>query len=451
MPDDALITLAFARNLVDHGCWCITEGLEVNTATSPATVWLYALVYAVLGHAFWVAGAVFAACYGAIGWLLHRLGGPGALVAGLLLLATSPVLTASVGMETILGVLVLLAATAVAWGGRWVSTAVVVGAAPVIRPDLAIGALAAVGICAAARREWRRPLLAVVGGGLLVSPWYLFSWWHFGSPWPDTLPVKSFQGGWGREGSVHLWNALPSFLQTSPTPTWLTLALLVATTGAAGVAVGRRQWPAVAVLVGGAGEFAALSTSATTPVIYYPGILLGAASCTVALVAATRRWMTAVPALLVVGSVGYLGHHADELAAGYHPLRQNWATNAQYEQIVDELPTDAVTYSPGEVGALAFYCQDRGCRVVDPFLADPGASGRPSHGGAASTPRWGSRTPTAARLRRRCPPGTSWSSPTRPGRGRRATSPPWVACGTRATRGSRWVRLGTGSGTRREV
>jgi hypothetical protein len=375
MPDDALITLAFARNLVDHGCWCITDGLEVNTATSPAAVWLDALAYAVLGHAFWAAGVVFVACHGALGWLLHHLAGPGALVAGLLLLATSPVLTASVGMETILGVVVLLAVTAAAWSGRWASTAVLVATAPVIRPDLAVGAVAAVAVCAAARRESRRPLLAVGAGAVLVSPWYVFSWWHFGSPWPDTLPVKAFQPGWG-DGSVHLWNSLPLFLQTLPTASWLTVALLVAAVGAAGVAVARRQWPAVAVLVGGVGEFAALSTSATTPIIYYPGILVGAASCAVALVAAAHRWTLAVPALLVAGSVGYLSHHADALASGYHPLRQNWATNAQYARIVDGIPTDAATYSPGEVGALAFYCEDHGCRIVDPFLADPGRVGR---------------------------------------------------------------------------
>jgi hypothetical protein len=54
------------------------------------------------------------------------------------------------------------------------------------------------------------------------------------------------------------------------------------------------------------------------------------------------------------------------------PVRQNWASNVEYAAIAAALPTAGVVYSNGEIGALAYFCLDHDCRVVDPYLSDPG-------------------------------------------------------------------------------
>lgn len=374
MPDDALITLAFARNLVDHGCWCITTGLEVNTATSPLTVWLYALLYAVSGQAFVAAGLLLVTCYAACAWWLRCLGGSGACLLGVMLLAGSPILIASVGMETLLAVTVLLGAVTAAVSRRWPAVALAMAAAPLTRPDLAAGVVGAVLLVAVLDGMWRRAVAALVAGLAATSPWYAFSWWHFGSVWPDTLPVKSGQGGWGADGSIHLVNSLPLLMSQSPTAIWIAVFVLVGGVVAAALSLDRGNSVPVALAVGGCLEFAALASTATTPIIYYPGVLVGAMSLTLALGAAAVRWLLFWPILAIVAGFTFTVHHADNILGGFVPLRQNWATNAEYERIVAELPTDAPVYSPGEIGAFAFYCLDRrpACTVVDPFLADPG-------------------------------------------------------------------------------
>ena len=108
MPDDALISLSFARNLAEHGCWCLTTGIESNTATSPLNVGLLAVLVVVTGHAFVAAGVLLAACLAASAAWLDALGGRWAALLGVALLASSPVLTSSVGLETYLAAAILI-------------------------------------------------------------------------------------------------------------------------------------------------------------------------------------------------------------------------------------------------------------------------------------------------------------------------------------------------------
>ena len=115
-----------------------------------------------------------------------------------------------------------------------------------------------------------------------------------------------------------------------------------------------------------------LAVSQAPPMMYYAGPALGALGVALVLAATRARCGWVAPVLLIVGGVAVSSLHGAGWADGLAPLRQNWATNLEYEAIARDLPTEGVVYSSTEIGALAFYCQDRGCTVVDGILADPG-------------------------------------------------------------------------------
>lgn len=368
LPDDGLISLAFARNLAEHGQWAITTGVESNSATSPLNVWLLAGLHLLTGHRAFVAAALLlmaSLAVTAVG--LRRLGGPAAALVGPALLATSPVLTSSLGLETYLCAAVLVALVRAAADGRWVVAGLLTGAAFLARPDLTVAAVAAVLVIGVAVH--RRVLWALPIGAATTLPWVVFSWWHFGSAWSNSVAVKWANGSWGGDTltSVSYW------WEAFPGP-----ALLIGVTLAAGgfavvVAVARRQWPAVAFGAAGAAHLAALSLTETPPIEYYlaPSIVgLGLALVLVA--ARSGRWALAVPSVIVAGAVGLSVVHVPLWAQGIAPMRQNIATNEEYRAIVQGLPTDGAVMG-GEIGAYSFYCMDRrpACTVVDPVLSDP--------------------------------------------------------------------------------
>jgi len=137
------------------------------------------------------------------------------------------------------------------------------------------------------------------------------------------------------------------------------------------VAAWRRWWPACAFGVGGAVHLGALLSTPTPPTEYYLAPAMTGLGLALVLVAARARWALVVPAAVVAGSVALSIAHGALWSEGLAPMRQNWATNAEYAAIARELPVDAPIMS-GEIGALAFSCQDRGCTVIDPVLTDPG-------------------------------------------------------------------------------
>ena len=185
MPDDALITLSFARNVAEHGCWCLSSGIESNTATSPLNVGLLAVVVLVTGHAFWAAAAVLAGSLALISVWMRRLGGAPAAVLGPLVIASAPVFASAVGMETVLVAAVLVGLVRYAHETRTVATGVLVAAAWYVRPDVIVPAIAVVLVAALVHRA-PRLVAALPLGAVLVAPWAAFSWWHFGSAWANS-------------------------------------------------------------------------------------------------------------------------------------------------------------------------------------------------------------------------------------------------------------------------
>lgn len=370
MPDDGLISLSFARNLAEHGQWALTTGIESNTATSPLNVGLLAgLHLATGGHAFVAAALLLGACLAASAIWLHSLGGTSAALLGPALLATSPVLTSSIGLETYLCAAVLIGLVRYGADGRWAAAGVFTGAAVLARPDLTVPALVAVGVLAASRRQL---LLALPVGGLVALPWVLFSWLHFGSAWANSVAVKWAVGAW--DGGVNSISNPVYFFGMWPFATMTIAATLIGGVVAVTVALRRRQWPAAALGLAGAAHLLTLASTSTPPIEYYLGpSVTGLGMALVLVTARGPQWALAAPEAVVAGCVALSIAHGSLWAEGLAPMRQNMATDAQYAVIARELPTDGVVMG-GEVGALAFYCQDRrpACTIVDPVLSDPG-------------------------------------------------------------------------------
>ena len=106
--DDAYISVDFARNLANQGCWCVTPGMVSNTATSPLWVGLLAALMLVLPPVVvWSCDLCVASDIGCgdVGDEPSRLGwSPIAGPLAALLLASSPLIQASVGLESLLAV-----------------------------------------------------------------------------------------------------------------------------------------------------------------------------------------------------------------------------------------------------------------------------------------------------------------------------------------------------------
>lgn len=384
LPDDGMISLTYARNLAEHGCWCLTSGVGANTATSPLNVALLAAGIVVFGSPMITVGALLTGCLAALAMWLRRLGGDLAALVGPALLASTPVLTSALGLETYLAVALLVAVVRYGTGVRPRAVGVASGLAVLSRPDMAVAVAAAVVVLASARGWWPRVRTAAGTALLVAGPWFALAWWRLGSAWPDTLPVKAGQSGWGAGGTVHLLNSLPLYLQAWPVATGLTLAVLAVGALAVGLAVRDRSWPAVALGLGGTADLLAMAATAQAPAAYYVGPAVGGLGLAAVLVstgrarhrrrrsASTPVGLSAVVVAIVTVSMLFSIGRVDQWLTGMAPLRQNWATNEQYAQIAAELPTEGVVYSSGEIGALAFFCLDHGCRVVDPYLADPG-------------------------------------------------------------------------------
>lgn len=369
-PDDALIHAAFARNLLESGCWCITPGIPVNTATSPLWVWLLVLVGGPLGSVIAAGAALLAGCLAATAEGLYRLRGTWAAVLGTVLVACAPVMASAVGMETFLAVALLVWLVERCTVGSWQWAGVLGGLLVLTRPDLAVAVLAVVAVFAVDRR-WRHLWLALPAAALVAAPWHAVSWVVFGSAWPDTVPLKSAMGGWGSDGSIHLWNAAGLYFASWPIATALALAALAVGALAVPVALERRDLAAVALAAGGVADFALIAASGGPPAHYYAGPAvcgLGLCAVLVGVHGRTGWWPVAA---VTAASAGFVLAFWPHWMTGQAPIRTNWATNADYAAIAAALPRDGVVINKGEIGALAYHCLDYGCRVVDGLLADP--------------------------------------------------------------------------------
>lgn len=368
MPDDAYIHAAFARNLLERGQWAITPGIPVNTATSPLWVWLLVIVGGPLSSVIAAIAVLLAGCLAAVAEGLYRMRGRWAALLGTGLVATAPVMNSAVGMETALAVTLLVWLVERAAAGSWRWAGLLGGLLVLTRPDLAVAVLAVVVVLA--RRD-RKAWSALAVAAVVPLPWYLLSWVVFGSAWPDTVALKSTMGGWGPDGSVHLWNAVPLYAQSWPIATWLTVTVVVLGAAAVPVALERRDRVALALAAGGVADFVFIAASGGPPAHYYAGPMVCGLGLAGVLIGVRGRLGWVPLAIAVAATAAFTVSFVPHWTEGLAPFRTNWATNVQYAAIAEGLPRDGLVINEGEIGAVAFHCLEHGCRVVDGLLADP--------------------------------------------------------------------------------
>lgn len=386
LADDAYITLAIARNFAEDGTWAVTPGLVSNTATSPLQILVLAVGTLMVGGSpigglgVVLAGSL-AATSAAVTALALRCGmawwaGPLAAV----LLASCPLMMATVGLESFLLVAILAGLVLAQHAGRTVTAGMMCGLVVLARPDAGVFALTAAlaAVLAAPSLGVAVRRVGVMAGTAVgvVTPWLVASTLLFGVPVPDTLAWKTAQTQ-GLGGKLYD-EAIPLFLDYFPGAATATVALVLV-----GV-VALLGWMQVApthcapvILGGGAVLHAAVMTTLGVPPFtwYYAPVVAAAALLTAVGAAALLPRRVGVPRLglmvvvpvaaVLLGAVGYGVSH-DRQAV---PMHANGATAQQYAAIAASVPAGAVLETAhGEVGALAFFCK---CTVVDP-LSDPG-------------------------------------------------------------------------------
>jgi hypothetical protein len=208
--DDSYIAYRIAENIAGGQGWVYNTGERINGSTSP--LWTFVLAAgASFGRVEPVAHAATGFCLAALGFLWWRLtsrwlGARVALRGGLLLLTHLLVLL-SIGMETPLylafGLLSILAFNS----GHSVGLGLALGGLCLARPDGVL--LACVLLCLALARDRAFPWKAGLTMAAPLIAWSVFSWWYFGSFFPNTLAAKMAQG---RSGLASLWMGPISWL-----------------------------------------------------------------------------------------------------------------------------------------------------------------------------------------------------------------------------------------------
>lgn len=383
--DDGYITLSYARTLAVHGSWGLTEFRVANTATSPLNVWLLALGTLVTGRPIVALGLVLitstavtagwlstiAARVGAGRWLL-----PGVAVG---LLVVSPLLASTVGMETYLGVAVLVGVARFAVDRRLVATGVLCGLAVLTRPDLAVpAAVLVLGLLVLHAPQRLRVLGAVAGVAALVAlPWHMFSWFVFGGFLPDTFAIKTAAGQFaagetfatGPYFMAHLWTrafALIAF------PVIIGLVCMIGWAVAWWrgrlTAAGRA---ALAFGAAGVAHYGAFALVGVPPYHWYYAPSVGMLVVSAAITAAVAARRAVSPVLASAGLL--IGLTAGTQLAIPLPwdkpvIYGNWATSQGYAAVGHgvgrAVPRGETVGGFGEIGTVAFFCQ---CDIIDPF------------------------------------------------------------------------------------
>lgn len=384
LGDDALITVSYARTLAESGTWGVFPGITANTQTSPLNAWLLAAGMVVVDRPVLVVCAFAVGCLAACGWLAVELTrrvdvAPAGGWLAVAVIGTSPVLTATIGLEAYLGAAVLLGLALAALGGRVATTGVLCGLAVLTRPDLAVpAAVLALGLLAAPTARHRSPrrrlaaLGAVVGLAALVAlPWHVWSWFALGGAVPDTTWVRT-----GDDSGPTILPAVLAWLKVSPVATAASALPVVLALTAAVVAVRRprpRRSVAVLLLVAaGWAHLLALEMIGAQGAGWYYGPVVACSAAALGLTVAAggpalARVGVGVVALLAGAGVATSG----ALPWTSAPLVANMALTPQYAEVARQLPAltgGEPVAGPGELGALAYYAAP--VATLD-FLSEP--------------------------------------------------------------------------------
>ena len=383
--DDGYITLSYAKTLAFHGSWGLTEFRTANTATSPLNVWLLALGTVVTHRPVVAIGLVLIASIAATAGFLSTIAArvdvgrwllPG---LGVGLLVVNPLFASTVGMETYLGLAVLVGVARYALDGRAMATGVLCGLAVLTRPDLAVpaGVLVLGLLVSRAPRRLRAAGMVAGVAALVALPWHVFSWFVLGGFVPDTFAIKTAAGQFGPGetfttgpyGMAQIWTRAFVLIAV---PVVVGLAAMVASAVAwcrgALTSAGRA---ALGFGAAGVAHYGAYTLVGVPPYHWYytPSVgLLTLCAAITAAVAAHR-----VLSLVLVSAGLFIGLTAGTQLAVALPWDEpviygNWATSQQYAAVGQgvgrAVPRGETVGGFGEIGTVAFFCN---CDIIDPF------------------------------------------------------------------------------------
>ncbi|MTD59541.1 hypothetical protein [Amycolatopsis pithecellobii] len=376
LTDDAYISIDYARNLAVHGEWALVHGMPANTATSPLNVLLLGFVTFLTrisgaAHPVLALGIINVGLGATIGWAFSRMRlHPGAALAGTALIVLNSLLLSALGMEVLLTatVLVLL----VSFADRPIVFGIVAALAILTRLDLIVFVVL-IALCAA---EIRRHAVRALGWCVLVVlPWFVFSWFYFGSAVPDTLVIKqlqkSFDGNtYAQIGFQQMWGGDPMAMLTFAPAELGVVAVVVS------LVVRRRVDPFIGLGLGGIAYFVVYSLLQVPPYHWYyvpPIVALSAAAVGVGLPRIPQAVIVVLAGLLVIGYAPAFVQRPVPWAAP--PFFGNWSSARDYARVGQELaqriPPGSTVESPGEIGTIAYFCD---CELIDGF-SDQGLLG----------------------------------------------------------------------------
>lgn len=193
--DDPFVTLRYAANLQAGRGFVYNVGQRVLSTTTP----LYTLLIAAWGllwsnlprlSTFISAASLW---WGSVALYVlgRRWRTPLAGIVAALLYLSSPYLVSTFGAETNFYLMLVLWAMALYAHENFDGAAILAGLATLTRGDGVLIAGLLTGLLVVRKRAipWRFGFLF----GMVTVPWFLFSWFYFGSPFPVTLAVKQAQ------------------------------------------------------------------------------------------------------------------------------------------------------------------------------------------------------------------------------------------------------------------
>lgn len=401
LSDDGYITLAYAKNLALHFHWGLNPYEVSNSETSPLNVLLLGCITFVtrIGgsvHPVLALGIISVGLAVVMAWSWTRIIAILRLpvtiaVLGMAVILFNPFLLSAIGLEVLLLPACMLAMLALAMSGRPALFGVVAGLSLVARLDMILFVVLIALATGAIRRSIGRAALVTALVGL---PWYVFSWFFFGSAVSDTLLIKtnqhSFDGTTFTTGPVsffvsrHFMTSLafgPALIGLFALVCWLVLRFAVRWQPPGPLpALG----PAAGVGLGGVAYYVAYSLLGVPPYHWYY-VPPATALSTFLVIALGAWWASArrtpvlrpgVPtvALMVIGllMIGNLGIEAEQGIPWRSPVVfGNWASAKDYARVGAALAAAVGTRTvntPAEIGTLAYFCD---CDIVNEF-ADPG-------------------------------------------------------------------------------
>ncbi|MEV4733040.1 hypothetical protein [Saccharopolyspora sp. NPDC049426] len=365
LADDVWITLTYVRNLAEHGHWGLMLDQTSNTQTSPLNAWLLAGIFWVVRSPAVAVGVLLAVTLAVTGWLsarlAQRIGASAAMpFAVVALLVSTPLVVSTIGLETYLGIAMLVGVGHHALAGRSGATGVLWGLAVLCRPDLVVPA----GVLVVVLLRRQRVRAAAIGA-LLALLWHVWSWVHLGGFVPDSTFIKVSEPG----SHTMLTAPLGLFARFYPVSTALT-----AVTVGAGLCGGiwawhhrRSTWARVALafLLAGWAHWAALLSIGAYPQTWYFAPLVACSALTASIAIARIDGVLCCAGTALLAAFSLVSAGLAPWAA--MPLVFNIARSDQYLAIGAEIP--ALTggnrvRGPGEIGALAY---GSGGLVVDHF------------------------------------------------------------------------------------